>query len=545
MATRILSVIPARGGSKGIPRKNIRELADKPLVAHAIETSKKSKLIDQTVLTTDSAEIAQAGRTYGVDAVFQRPQELATDEVPLAPVISHALDETDGDFDYVLCFQPTVPLITPSSVDQGIELGIRDDSKSVIYVRDSTHHYWKKSDDGHTPVSTDRKNRQQMDPIYEEIGLFLSHRTLVENERRICDNPSFYKVDRNEGVDIDTYQDWKVAESLLQQKTLVYKLTGNGNTGTGHVYRGITLADHLFEHDVLFAVEQKDNLAIEKLAKSNYDYRVFKHEREFIQYLRSNTPDVVVNDVLDTSPEYMKPLSEIGAIIVNFEDLGVGSEYADVVINALYEHSTPPENHYFGYNYFCLRNEFRYATPHTEIPSVNRIMVSFGGTDENNLTAKTLAALSDLDQNLHIDVVLGLGYTGKDSLDQILDEFSSPTRIDIDQDIKSMAEHMEQADLLITSNGRTVYEAASLNLPVISIAQNHREQKHPFAHISRGVLSLGHADYVSTENIRAAVSDYITGKEQREIMRQELSNYEIEDGIDRMKNILFEETDEN
>ncbi|EMA63068.1 cytidylyltransferase domain-containing protein [Halorubrum lipolyticum] len=545
MAENVVSVIPARKGSKGIPRKNIRELNGKPLIAHAIEASKNTSEIDHTVLTTDSDEIAQIGREYGADEIIHRPKELATDEVPLAPVIQHAYAESEGNFEYVLCFQPTVPLITHTSVEEGIQQGLQTDSDSVIYIRDSTHQYWKKTNGEYNSVSADRKNRQMMEPIYEEIGVFLSHRSIVEDGRRICDSPSFYEVDRREGIDIDTYEDWKIAESVLQRKQLVYRLIGNGNTGTGHVYRGITLADHIFEHDVLFAVEKKDELAIDKLAESNYAYRVFEGEQAILEYIRTDVPDVVVNDVLDTSVEYMQSLAELDSRIVNFEDLGVGSKYADAIINALYEHSTPPENHYFGSEYFCLRSEFRYATPLEEIPSVERIMISFGGTDENDLTAKALRALSALNEEYEIDVVLGLGYTERDHLDTIIEKFSSPGRISVSQNINSMAKHMEQADLLITSNGRTLYEAASLNLPMISIAQNAREQKHPFAHISRGVLSLGHANYVSEENLQAAVEDYCSNREQREMMRNELSTHDIANGIERIKKIMFEEANEN
>ncbi|NUE02283.1 cytidyltransferase-like protein [Halorubraceae archaeon YAN] len=544
MSGKVLSVIPARGGSKGIPRKNIRQLDNKPLVAHAIESSKSSSLVDYTVLTTDSTEIAQIGRKYNVDSIIDRPDTLATDEVPLAPVIKHALNSVEGEFEYVLCFQPTVPLVTPQTVDSGIEHGFEQNSKSVIYVRDSTHHYWKKSDDQYRPISTGRKNRQQMEPIVEEIGLFLTDKDLVSEGRRISNSPTFYEVSPSEGIDIDTYEDWKVAESLLRRQQVIYRVTGNGNTGTGHVYRGITIADQVFEHDILFAVEKKDELAINKLSESNYPYRVFNDEEAFLSHVQSSPPDVIINDILDTSSDYMRSLSKLDSRIVNFEDLGNGSKYADAVINALYEHSTPPDSHYFGFRYFCLRNEFRYATPRTEIPSVDTIMISFGGTDENNLTAKTLRALSDLDQELHIDVVLGLGYDSMEQLKPIYKQFPSHISIEINQDIKSMAEHMERADLLITSNGRTLYEAASLNVPTISIAQNSREQKHPFAHISRGVLSLGYADYVSKENIRAAVIDYIADREQRENMREELSRHDIANGVERIKQIIFQNTNE-
>ena len=545
MSEKILSVIPARKGSKGIPRKNLRKLGEHPLVAHTIKTSKESDSVDHVALTTDSQEIAQIGRQYDADTVIDRPKHLATDEVPLAPVIEHAFEEVDGDFEYVLCFQPTAPLVSIASIENGIDTGVEKKANSVVFIRDSTHYYWKDTPEGYVPVSGDRKNRQLMDPIYEEIGVFLSHRDLVKQGRRVGGDPSFYEVDREEGIDIDTYADWTLAESQLQRNKVLYRLIGNGNAGTGHVYRGITIADHLFEHDILFAVEPKEDLAIEKLEESNYDYRVFDDEHAFLKYVESESPDVVVTDVLDTSAEYIKTLKKYDSRVVKFEDLGSGTDHADAVINALYEHSNPPENHHFGFEYFCLRNEFQYATARTEIPSVERIMVSFGGTDENNLTAKTLCALSELDHELHLDVVLGLGYTQQETLAPITDDYPPNISVEISQDINSMAEHMEQADLLVTSNGRTLYEAGSLNLPVISIAQNHREQKHPYSHISRGVLFLGQADYVGEDNIRTAVEDYIIDRSTRESMRSALEDHDIANGVERIKRILFEEIDEN
>ncbi|MCU4719616.1 cytidylyltransferase domain-containing protein [Halapricum hydrolyticum] len=539
MAYNVLSVIPARKGSKGIPRKNLRQLGEDPLVAHAIKKSKKSNWIDHVALTTDSQEIAQIGRQYGVDTIIDRPTRLATDEIPLAPVIEHAFEEVDHEFHYVLCFQPTAPLVSVDSIDEGIEAGIDSNADSVVFVRDSTHIYWRDGENGYEPVASDRKNRQQMDEIYQEIGIFLSENHIVRQGRRVGDSSEFYEVGMYEGIDIDTYADWILAESQLQRKQVLYRLIGNGNAGTGHVYRGITIADRLFEHDVLFAVEATEDLAIEKLEESNYDYQIFENEPSFLDYVRSTQPDVVANDILDTSAEYIKSLKEYTSRVVNFEDLGAGTDHADAVINALYEHSNPPENHYFGFKYFCLRNEFRYADPRTAIPSVERIMISFGGTDENNLTAKTLRALSDLDHELHLDVVLGLGYTDQGSLDSVTATYPPNISVEINQNVQSMAEHMEQADLLITSNGRTLYEAGSLNVPVISIAQNHREQKHPYAHISRGVLFLGQAEYVTEENVRTAVEEYVTEREKRETMREALEGHDITNGVERIKQIMF------
>lgn len=545
MSNRVLSIVPARKGSKGIPRKNMRSLGDRPLVAHAIETSKKSSYVDEVALTTDSQEISNLGGKFGVDSVVNRPESLATDDVPLAPVVEHAIREVEETFDYVLCFQPTVPLVTSESIDEGIKAGIDNGADSVIYVRDSTHQYWKSSESGYEPVPDERKNRQQMQQIYEEIGLFLTATELAKSGTRVSDEPNFHEVSSWEGIDIDTYGDWLLAESYLERETVIYRLIGSNDTGSGHVYRGISIADNLFNHDLMFAVHEDEHLAIEMLEESNYNYFIIDSDDAFLERVKNINPAVVVNDILNTSAEYISELSSIGPRVVNFEDLGNGTQHADAVVNALYEYSDPPENHYFGYKYFCLRNEFRYVTPHQSIPNVDTIMISFGGTDENDLTGKTLRALSTLQYDVSLDVVLGLGYSRQDELTSILGNLPPNLDVTVNQNINSMAEHMAHADLLITSNGRTLYEASSLNTPMISIAQNSREQRHPYAHVSRGVLNLGQANYISEDAIKGAVVDYIEEPERRETMRSALSSHDIGNGIERIKQILFDEINEN
>lgn len=539
MDNQVLAVIPARHGSKGIPRKNLRNLGGKPLVAYPILTSSESEFVDKAVLTTDSEEIAEIGYEYGVDEVINRPDRLATDDVPLAPVIQHALETVDGEFEYVVSFQPTVPLVSVSSVNQGIKTATKDSEDSVIFVRDSTHLYWKSQDGKFEPVSADRKNRQQLDSIYEEIGLFVSHRKLIEAGSRISSDPAFEIVSQREGVDIDTYADWLIAENHLNRGQAVYRVTGNSQTGTGHIHRGLTIADQFFEHDILFVVNPNDDIAIRLLDENNFDYRIIDSEPEFVELLDTVSADVVVNDILDTTEEYVKTIKQTGARVVNIEDLGQGRWSADTVINSLYEHSNPPENHYYGFKYFCLRGEFRHAQPSMDISTVDRIMISFGGVDENNLTVRTLQALSSLDSCPHLDVILGPGYDQHRSIEQFIDEHPDIS-IEVNQEVTSMANHMQRADLLITSNGRTVYEAASLNLPMISIAQNEREQAHPYAHVSSGVLSLGHERYVSEENIVQAVSDYIDDEQTRKSMREALQKHDIRNGLTRVTNIITE-----
>ena len=116
-ATQILAVITARGGSKGIPGKNIKPLGGKPLIAFTIETAKKSKLITDLIVSTDDEKIAAVARRYGADVPFVRPVEIAGDKVPHVPVMRHAIEFMENKlgvvFDYAVILQPTSPFLLP------------------------------------------------------------------------------------------------------------------------------------------------------------------------------------------------------------------------------------------------------------------------------------------------------------------------------------------------------------------------------------------------------------------------------------------------
>ncbi|GAA4165635.1 acylneuraminate cytidylyltransferase family protein [Gryllotalpicola daejeonensis] len=139
MSSRILAVIPARGGSKGLPGKNIRPLAGVPLIGHAIACGNALPLVARTVITTDDAEIAETARALGGDVPFLRPAELARDDTPSAPVIQHALAEVERQegarYDGVLLLEPTSPARDPQRIADAIALfDSRPDLDGVVAV---------------------------------------------------------------------------------------------------------------------------------------------------------------------------------------------------------------------------------------------------------------------------------------------------------------------------------------------------------------------------------------------------------------------------
>ena len=146
---KVLAIIPARGGSKGLPRKNVRALGGKPLIAHSIDTARRSSVVDRVIVTTEDEEIAQAARAHGGDVPFMRPLELSADETLMFPVLIHAVqwlqEHENYRADYVLLLQPTCPFRTPEDIEAVLRLAIDKDADAVVSVGPVHQHpHWMK-----------------------------------------------------------------------------------------------------------------------------------------------------------------------------------------------------------------------------------------------------------------------------------------------------------------------------------------------------------------------------------------------------------------
>ncbi len=417
---KMIAIIPARGGSKGIPRKNIKLLSGKPLIAYVIETAINSRYIDDVIVSTDDEEIAEISKIYGAD-IIMRPHVLAEDHTPLDPVIHHAVTTVEREegiyYDYVLTIQPTSPLLQTITLDNMIEEIVRDGYDTLMSVKAENRLFWIKKDAQFSPLYKERKNRQYLDPIYRETGaVVISKRAILSEYNRIGENISLFKLPDEETVDIDDYQDWETAESLLRRRTIVFRVDGDHDIGLGHVYRALTLANRLvFHHNIYFIMDKSRKLGIQKVREYYYPMKLFSDEIEMFAILSEINPDIVINDILDTDSEYVQKLHANEYFVVNFEDLGDGAEEAHIVINALYENSYPAKNHYYGYRYECLRDEFYIFPQKKPKPEVNTLLVTFGGTDPNDLTRRTLQAFQQLSlKDIMVRVILGKGYRPKE-----------------------------------------------------------------------------------------------------------------------------------
>jgi CMP-N-acetylneuraminic acid synthetase len=224
----VLGLVPARGGSKGVPGKNVRPLAGHTLLEYTARAARESGVIDRIVLSTDSAEIADAGRSAGLEVPFIRPASLAADDTPMVPVIMHALSEIERHAwspDIIVLLQPTSPLRRPQHVRDAVNALRESTADSVVTVVEVPRHlspdYVMRIDDGRLqpflPEGTGITRRQDARPAYSRDGtVYAFRRSTLERFGGIYgDDCRPLLIDATESLSIDSPADWDAAERAL------------------------------------------------------------------------------------------------------------------------------------------------------------------------------------------------------------------------------------------------------------------------------------------------------------------------------------------
>ena len=224
----ILGLIPARGGSKGLPGKNIKPLLGKPLIAWTIEQALASKYLDIVVVSTDDKEISEISKKYGAEVPFIRPKELAKDNAKGIDVVLHTMDwvkENDNrkQYDLIMLLQPTSPLRTKEDIDKAIELLFLKKAKAIVSVCEVDHHpLWANTlpEDGcmkdFIKPQVMNKNRQELPVFYRLNGaIYLAYCNYLKERKSFIGKDTFaYIMPRERSIDIDNKIDFKLAEVL-------------------------------------------------------------------------------------------------------------------------------------------------------------------------------------------------------------------------------------------------------------------------------------------------------------------------------------------
>ncbi len=216
---RIISIIPARGGSKGILRKNTKFLFNKPLIAYSIEQSLKSKLIDDTFVSTEDDEIKMISMKYGAK-VINRPLELATDTCSTESVLLHASKELNNNFDYMVLLQPTSPIRYPKQIDEAIELIQEENTDSLLSVYKNESFFWDKNGKSLNYDFKNRPRRQDKDwELVENGSIYITRKEILLKEKnRLGGKIVTYLMPRWMSFEIDEQFDFELVEYLLKTK---------------------------------------------------------------------------------------------------------------------------------------------------------------------------------------------------------------------------------------------------------------------------------------------------------------------------------------
>ncbi len=227
----ILGLIPARGGSKGLPRKNIKPLLGKPLIAWTIEQALASKYLDRIIVSTDDKEIAEVSKKHGAEVPFIRPKELASDKARGIEVVLNAIgwlkkNDKRKQYDLMMLLQPTSPLRKSEDIDKAIELLFLKEAKAIVSVCEVDHHpFWSNTlpEDGSMKdfikQNIRNKNRQELPVFYRLNGaIHLAYCNYIKQSKSFIGKETFaYIMPKERSIDIDSETDSKLAEAIMEK----------------------------------------------------------------------------------------------------------------------------------------------------------------------------------------------------------------------------------------------------------------------------------------------------------------------------------------
>lgn len=485
--TRRCIVIPAIKKNAVIPDQLVKKLAGTTLIQRAIDVARGVVPAQDVIVVTDSQEIGLICERNGVR--FHYNAGLRFTSLDIIAEMQSILKELGSSYENIIIYRASCPLLTWVDIDDAYHRFLEDEADCLVTVKSVRHRIWEV-----------RQGRLESLLSEDESELVVESKALIIlraealKTGRIHRTIPYFLNDR--AMEINGYQDWWLCERLLTRRHVVFVVAGYPAIGMGHVFRSLMLAHEIAHHKITFICTKESELAASSIAAR--DYKTCIQKNELWQDVLALKPDLVVNDMLDTSSDYMQHLVDAHIPVVNFEDEGPGSHLANLVVNALYENGnlqseeTASRHVLYGHKYFCLRDEFLQATQNTFRKDPQCILITFGGTDMPDYTRQTLDVVEPVcrERGIAIRVVTGPGYAHRERLANHIKKLDNPL-IRFEYATNIMSRMMEGVDLAICSAGRTVYELAHMRIPGIVLAQHEREARHTFARARNGFVYMG------------------------------------------------------
>lgn len=325
-------------------------------------------------------------------------------------------------------------------------------------------------------------------------------------------------------------------------RKILFRFEAYPELGMGHAFRSMGLMKQLCRHECMAVISEKSALARDILRRENVSFMVAESDEDLFGIIRSAGYGIVVNDILDTEKEYVEGLKALGCRVINLEDEGSGSRYADAVVNELYEDENERQNQYYGYRYYCLPESMGCLGKNPFREEARELLVLFGCTDPACLSEKTINALDSIDGicNVHVTVAIGPGNKRLKDIGAAAGRSRHRENIELvsNADLKGL---MQKADIAVCSQGRTMFELAHLAVPAVIMAQNERERRHTFASLKNGFVNLGLGREVPESGIINAVELLLRTSNIRRELHASMMNLHLEEGNKRVIKIILGE----
>ena len=308
----------------------------------------------------------------------------------------------------------------------------------------------------------------------------------------------------------------------------------------GHIYNMLTILNQFRNDEILILMNRKNSLGKQKFEENLYNVKFCINQTEIFDEIKKFAPDIIFNDILNTNIEYMKKLKKEKIFIVNFEDLGKGRKYSNLIFNPIFSTTSKLSNEYYGSEFACVRDEFRIFERTKIRQKIQKISITLGGVDNNEYTFKIIEIINEnkILKNVIINIILGFGFKHKEKLMKIINCMKEQKyKIVIIEKTDFISKYILDSDFVIASNGRTTFEIASLKIPMIALSVNSRERQHNFVSETK----TGYQINMTKKSLEKELINSIRSMEKfenRKIFLKNLEKIDLKNGIERVVDII-------
>ncbi len=510
-------IIPAIKKNAVIPDQLVKRLAGETLISRAAHTALELAGGDDIYVLTDSQEIALISGRMGVRHSLDSGLHFRT--LNIVSEMRGLLGQLAQEYEHLLILRASCPLVTAADVEDAWQKYLDSGCDNLVTVKSVHQRVWSVQGKNLAQLLDDNLGEREV--VVESRALIILRsepllRSLASGRTVRMDNVVPYFLN-DRAIEIQSYQDWWICEHLLMRRHIVFVVAGWPAIGMGHIYRALMLAHEIMDHKISFVCTRESELAVESIARRDY-HSTRQGDEELAETVLHLKPDLVVNDILNTDADYMGALRRAGVSCINFEDEGEGSEFADLVINAVYDAGSSTPARLYGPDWFCLRDEFLLAERNPYRPEVKTVLITFGGTDQLDCSRRVLDIVEPIcrERGIRVRVVAGPGYVHRYEMEEHVRDLGNPD-VSFTWATNVMSRMMEGADLALCSAGRTTYELAHMRVPSLVLATHERECRHAFARPKNGFVFLGLMERVPDSRIRKAFLAMLQGGTRRRL----------------------------